>query len=205
MQASTSNERFPLSVQIARNASRFVTIWGRGPRHSQLFSPSDGGFGSGISALPVRSPLQNPARSRGQRNLWPTRKTTKRKQRKKNESTDSVKKNTNPTTSHRTGADRSRRVHSRASPRNAQLRSYHRQPFRPSNGRYRARRSLSVWVARLDVQKQAAGVASPHKVRGDSDVYVTDTRSRRGSHWVAHASGSQPYHGHSWRAHGVRG
>jgi hypothetical protein len=50
MQASTCNERLPLSVQIARHASRFVTIWRRGLRHPQLFSSS-------VVGLAVEFPL----------------------------------------------------------------------------------------------------------------------------------------------------
>jgi hypothetical protein len=54
-------------VQIARHASRFVIIGIEDRGLQSSFFQRHGGFGSRFAALGVRSPLQNPARSHGQR------------------------------------------------------------------------------------------------------------------------------------------
>jgi hypothetical protein len=89
MQASTCNERFPLSVHIARDTSRFV-IFGHREPGPKLFSPEHGVFGNGISALGVRSPLQNPGEIARAAELVTDKKTKERKKGKNNESSDSV-------------------------------------------------------------------------------------------------------------------
>jgi hypothetical protein len=75
-----------------------------------------------------------------------------KQKKEKNEPTDSIQKHTNSTTFHRAGAGSARRVDGRASHSNAQLRTYDQQSFIPwTTCRHCARRSLSVWLAQLDV------------------------------------------------------
>jgi hypothetical protein len=71
----------------------------------------------------------------------------------KNESTNSVQKNTNPATAHCTGARRARRVDTRTGLRNALVRSCNRRSFTPEQpSQYCAAHYLPGWLARLDVQ-----------------------------------------------------
>ena len=71
------------------------------------------------------------------------------KERKNNESTDSVQKNTNSAASHRTVARRRR-----AGPRNVLVRSYNRRPFTPEQpSQHCAAHYVPGWLARLDVQR----------------------------------------------------
>src|SRR5262245_19916888 len=118
MQASsTCNERLPLSVQIARHASRFVIIGIEAA--NQNFLPS-------MMCLAVEFPhygLGHPYKTRRDRTgseLWP-RRINNPKERNNNESTDSIQKTLNPATAHRIGADR-RFVHACACGRKPRVR-----------------------------------------------------------------------------------
>src|SRR4029077_8952237 len=126
----------------------------------------------------------------------------------KNESTNSLQKHTNSTTSHRAGARRRRSVDSRAGPGDACVRIYNHQPFIPwTTCRHCARRSLSGWLARLDVQRDAALRVEPQD-EGEGRfgrLCCPKHVDTRGSHWLAHASWSQPGHGHRWHAYRIRG
>jgi len=108
--------------------------------------------------------------------------------------------------SHRTSAGYHRCADSRASPRNAQLRSYNRQPFIPwTTCRHCARRSLSRWPARLDLQGPL-GLGPQDKGQGGfGRLYHPKHVPTRRSHWVAHAPWPQPDHRHIWSAHSLRG
>src|SRR5216110_997126 len=103
------------------------------------------------------------------------------KERKNHESNDSVQKNTNRTTSHRTCA---RCVDSRAGPRNGLVRSYNRRPFirsEPSAGRF-----LPGWLARLDVQGHH-GLEPQDKGEGRFGPLGHRTHLPAwGTDWVAH-------------------
>src|SRR5437016_6101261 len=79
MQASsTCNERLPLSVQIARDTSRFVIIGHRGC-DPKLFRRAWWVWQWNFRFISEVT-LQSPARSHGQRNVWPTRNQMKRKE-----------------------------------------------------------------------------------------------------------------------------
>jgi hypothetical protein len=73
LQAACRDSEFPeranagtAKCDTAQDANRFVII-GIEDRGTQSFFSRHGGFGSRFAALGVRSPIQNPARSHGQR------------------------------------------------------------------------------------------------------------------------------------------
>src|SRR5262249_12563285 len=144
-------------------------------------------------------------RDRAGSELWP-RRINKQKKRNNNESTDSIQKKPNPGTSHRTGADRARDVCTRAGTCNAQLRSYNQQRFVPwTTCRHCARRSLSFWLAELDMSGRP-DLGAHHEDPGRFRRLHNATHVRPGdAHWVAYPSGPEPYHGRSWGTYRVRG
>ena len=105
------------------------------------------------------------------------------KERKNNETTNSVQKNTNSTTSHRTGAGRPSCVDTRAGPRNAGVRFYEPQSLAPVPAGYfpsgllnlMCRSNLPDWLLMT-------------RIRGDSDLYITENTIQPGgqSGWHTH-------------------
>jgi hypothetical protein len=77
-----------------------------------------------------------------------TKSIIKQKKERKDESTDSLQKNTNSTTSYRTGACRDRHIRIPASARNTAVRFHQRKLVIP---RHYDGRLLPVWLNRLDV------------------------------------------------------